>query len=323
MRQYNRLGRWFGPGAIALCMLALPSTRLLAAEDENAAPAEQPARADTLGTAEPQEEEAEGPNRGRISFTLTNDFVTAYMFRGILQERNGFIWQPAVDIGFTLYEGDGPLSSVALGFGIWNSFQTEKTFASGNGPSNLYETDYYPSLTLGWSPGIETSLTYLVYTGPNGSFDTIQQLDLGVAYDDSELLGDFAMGPTATFSFELENSSFGSNATGKYFELTIEPGLDVTLPIEAADDYPVTLSFPMALGLSMDDYYDTGTSNPVFGFYSFGMAASIPLTFIPEDLGSWSIGAAITAYVLDDVLKPLVDNDDPFPVGTGSIVMEY
>ncbi len=323
MRQYNRMGTRFGLGAIMLAMIALPAAQVWAAEDEQeeAAPAEEPARADTLGTAEPQE--GEGPNHGRFHFSFNSDFTTAYMFRGILQERNGFIWQPSADVAFTLYEGDGVLSSAAVGFGIWNSVQTEKTGYSGNGPSNLYETDYYPSVTLGWSPGIETSLTYLLYTGPNGSFDTVQQLDLGVAYDDSELLGAWALSPAATFSFELENSSFGSDQTGKYFELTIEPGLDLTLPIEAADDYPITTSFPMALGLSMDKYYADGTGNQTFGFYSFGLAMSVPISFIPQELGAWSIGAAINCYVLSDTLKQLVDNDNPFPVGTGSISMEY
>lgn len=318
MRHSHQLVGWSGRAALVVLALTAGGTAAIA----QPAPPVVPAPADTLGTPDAAAE-AEGPNRGRLSMVVNNDFTTAYMFRGILQERNGFIWQPSIDLALNLYQGDGIVSSVDLGFGIWNSFQTEKTFADGSGPSNLYETDYYPSLTVGWSPGIETSLTYVVYTGPNGSFDTIQQLDLGIAYDDSELLGPFAMGPAATFSFELENSSFGSDQTGKYFELTGAPGLELSLPLDDDGRYPVTASFPLALGLSMDKYYADGTTNPTFGFFSFGLGASVPLAFIPEDFGSFSVGAAINVYVLSQQLKELVDDDNPFPVGVGSITWEY
>src|SRR5512147_1578110 len=107
--------------AAAALVISAPAS-LSAAE---VAPAVDERGSDTLGTPEPKEEEAPvGPNRGRLSFSLTNDFTTAYFFRGILQERNGFIWQPSAELTFNLWKGDGPLHSVALGMGIWNSFQT-------------------------------------------------------------------------------------------------------------------------------------------------------------------------------------------------------
>ena len=171
--------RWAGGvrliGFAAAALVILGPTGAWAAEE---APPMDERGSDTLGTPEVKEEEAEekGPNRGRVHFSLTNDITTAYFFRGILQERNGFIWEPSAEIDFNLWEGDGALSSVALGFGIWNSFQTEKTGATG-GPTNLYETDYYPSLTLGWAGGFETSVTYNVYTSPNGAFVTMQEVD--------------------------------------------------------------------------------------------------------------------------------------------------
>jgi len=111
-------------------------------------------------------EEEEGPNRGRVSFSLGSDITNAYFFRGILNERDGFIWQPYADLGFNLYKGDGAVSSVDLGFGIWFSFQTEKTLASGDGPSNLYEVDYFPSISVSFANGLSTSLAYTLYTGP-------------------------------------------------------------------------------------------------------------------------------------------------------------
>lgn len=317
----NRLGTLAGRLVVA-GVVAFAAPRLQAADDaDDAAAAEEPAPEDTLGTPEPKAEDA-GPNHGKVSFAFNSDFTTAYVFRGIVLERDGFIWQPSADIALKVYEGDGFLSSASLNFGIWNSLQTEQTDASGSGPSNLYETDYYPGFTLGWSPGIETSLTYTIYTSPNGAFSTVQQLDLGIAYDDSELLGPFAFSPTATFSFELENTSFG-NKKGDYFELAGAPGIDLSLPFDPDGNYPITASLPLALGLSMNDYYEDGTRNETFGFFSFGLAASMPLAFIPQDLGAWSVGAAINVYCLSQTLKQVAGNDNPFPVGTASISMAY
>src|SRR5690606_15223755 len=151
------------------------------------------------------------------------DFTTAYFFRGILQERDGFIWQPSLDVGITLFEGEGLLESVDVSVGVWNSIHSEKTFASGSGPSNWYESDVYPSLALGFAGGLATALTYQVYTGPNGSFPTIQNLDLDVAWDDSELWGgSFGLAPSATLSFELDRTNFGDEE-GVFLGFALEP----------------------------------------------------------------------------------------------------
>lgn len=305
------------------CAAAVMAWGPAAGRADDAAPAMDERGSDTLGTPEPKEqEEPSGPNHGRISFELTNDFTTAYFFRGILQERNGFIWQPSAQLNFHLWDGDGPLNSVTLGMGVWNSFQTAKTGATG-GPTNLYETDYYPSLTLGWQGGLETSVTYNVYTSPNGAFATTQEVAVGLAFDDSELLGPFAMGPTATFAFETSNTSFGTDTKGGYGEFGVEPGIDISLPMLDPEKYPVTVSVPLAVGISLYDYYNDGVDDPVWGFFSFGLTASMPLAFIPEDFGAWSVGAGINVLVLDDVLKAVNSNDNPYPVGTLSIAMEY
>jgi hypothetical protein len=307
--------------AIAAALLMLGTVTPIGAQEE--APKDYGQKADTLGTPEP-EAEVTGPNRGRVSFTVASDFTTAYFFRGILQERNGFIWEPYAEMAINLYKGDDAVSSVDLGMGIWSSVQSNKTGFSGSGPSNLYEVDYYPSLTVGFSNGISTSLTYLVYTSPNGAFSTVQQLDWGLAYDDSELLGPFALAPTATFSFELDNTSFGTREGG-YFELAAAPGIELEMPGDSTGDYPLTFSFPLALGLSMYDYYESREPyhNQTFGFFSFGANAGVPLAFIPDDYGEWSANLGINVLVLSQTLKQVNKGDNPFPIGTFSIAMAY
>ena len=44
-----------------------------------------------------------GPNSGKLSLTAGADITTAYFFRGILQERNGFIMQPYAELNLNLH----------------------------------------------------------------------------------------------------------------------------------------------------------------------------------------------------------------------------
>ena len=135
-------------------------------------------------------------------------------------------------------------------------------------------------------------------------------------------IGAFAFGPNATFSFELDNTSFGDKEGG-YFELAGAPGIELSLPGDDTGDYPVGLTIPLAVGFSLYDYYETETDDDTFGFFSFGANAGLVLAFIPDDFGEWSVNLGITVLVLSDTLKDVNFGDNPYPVGTFSIAMAY
>src|SRR5512143_2924833 len=141
MGHCNRLSRATRRGVLGACAALLIAWTGTAARADTEAPRDYNTNADTLGTPEPAE--SEGPNKGRVHLTFGNDFTTAYFFRGILQERNGFIYEPYGELTLNLWAGDGILNRVDAGMGVWLSLQTEKTGFSGNGPGNLFETDYY------------------------------------------------------------------------------------------------------------------------------------------------------------------------------------
>jgi len=263
----------------------------------------------------------EGPNRGAISLSLTNDFTNTYMFRGIQQERDGFIWQPYVDVGLTVWDDeDAPIKSVTLGMGIWNSFQTERTGAEGDGPANLYETDFYPSLTVGLPGNFETSIIYYAYTSPNGAFRTVQEMDFLVGYDDSDLLGRLAMSPTVTFALEVSGTSFGDKR-GSFVGLGVEP----TIWASENEDFPLSVTFPMALGLSIDNYYEeeAGRSNDHFGYLQWGLRAGTDLPFVPETWGTWNVSVTGSGYYLGQSLKRYNEGDQPQPQVVGSLGISY
>ncbi|MCH2222017.1 MAG: hypothetical protein MK097_17090, partial [Dechloromonas sp.] len=255
-------------------------------------------------------------NNGNVSFAMGNDITSAYFFRGILQEKNGFIWQPWGEISYTVWEAsdeNSVISDVALTIGNWNSVQTEQTgaYGDGTGAGNWYESDIYAGASVGTQVGVSAGVTYVAYTSPNGAFGTVQEIDLLLAYDDSSLysgelanLG-FSVQPYVLWAFEVDKSAFGDRL-GTYMEIGAEPSVS----IDTQSDYPVTVSLPLTLGLSLDNYYlpsdAPNGSNPgddVFGYASIGLGAGVPLAFVPSEFGSLSAGISAQWLTLGSNLQ--------------------
>lgn len=264
-------------------------------------------------------------NNGSVSFSIQNDFTNMYFFRGILQEKKGFIWQPGGEVNWALWEaaeGDQtPFSDVTLTVGTWNSIQTAQTLSTGggSGPGNWYESDLYAGLGVGLQNGIGAGVTYVAYMSPNNAFGTVQEIDLDVTYDDSGLYGgdlqdlDFGINPYALWGFEVDKTRFGQDE-GIYMEIGAQPSVTVMQD----SDYPVTVGVPMNVGLSLDNYYlpnnsATG-SNPgddVFGYASVGVGVAVPLSFIPARLGQFSAGVTGEWLALGSNLQQFNNGPEP------------
>lgn len=262
-----------------------------------------------------------GPNTGKLTFSAGNDFTTAYFFRGILQERDGFITQPYGEIGIKLYENEdkeSPFNAFSLFVGSWNSVHSKQTL-NVSGPDNWYESDVYAGAKFNLFSNTEAKLFYIAYTYPNGAFNTVQEVDGSVSFNDSEWLGAFALNPSATVAAELENTALGPNR-GWYMQLGVRPG-----GVLINDDtYPLSIAFPMNVGLSLSDYYETtSTNDQTFGFFQGGAVLSVPLAFIPSDYGSWSASAGASVYTFGSHLKAANKGDDPWVVGTWSLNFTY
>lgn len=271
------------------------------------------------------DDELPAVNQGRVSFELTTEVVTQYIFRGYELEDSGLILQPGLEIGVNLYEGDGPISSFDVYVGTWNSFHSEKTdsMPGTSGPRAWFESDIYAGFTLGLFEDFYFDFQYILYTSPSSAFDEIHELIFEIGYDDSDLWGgDFALNPYVLFAVEVNNTG-GDQAA--YFEFGVEPGFTL---IDSMD-YPVDISFPVAVGLSLDDYYtniSTGKEE-VFGYVSVGAVASMPVSFIPRDFGSWTLSAGVKTYFLNDRVM-MTDNRSGSSknvqvVGMLGLTMEY
>lgn len=249
-------------------------------------------------------------NNGSVSFAIGNDMTNAYFFRGILQEKNGFIWQPWGQVTFDVYEAADEselLSNVSVMLGTWNSVHTAQTRTpntstprDGTGPANWYESDIQAGVGVGLNNGLGAGVTYVAYMSPNDSFGTVQEIDLDLSYDDSGLYGGdlqnlgFNISPYLLWAFEVDKTRFGKDE-GIYMEIGAEPSVTVM----GDTDYPVTIGVPLTVGLSLDNYYlpndRPNGSNPgddVFGYGSAGIGLEVPLAFIPARLGQFSAGVS-------------------------------
>ena len=249
----------------------------------------------------------DAPNSGAISVGAGIDFGTDYFFRGIVQETEGFIAQPYLEAGMSLHDGDA--ASVSLTAGTWSSLHSADYAGFGGAPGIFYETDFYAGLGFGFAEGWGADVTYTAYMSPRGSFGTVKELAIGVSHDD-------VLAPYAAFAFELAGNAAGENE-GTYLELGIEPALPL-------DDAPVGVSFPVAVGLSLSDYYDPGGVNETFGFFNVGAMVGIPISGIPAEYGSWEFAAGVNLTFFGDALQAINGMDDGFtPIGVFGLSLGY
>ncbi len=274
------------------------------------------------------EEEPYHPNVGKIEFGGGVDFTNAYFFRGVLQEDQGFIAQPWAEATFDLYDGGGLINDLTLTLGIWNSIHDENTgHRRAQSLHAWYESDLYFTFSLGLGDNVGIGVTYVTYTSPNDAFATIHEIMFGIQFDDRAMWentavqapGFIGLQPSLTFAIETENTAFGSDE-GSYLEFAIEPGF--TTFAEFGGN-PVTLTFPMKVGISLDNYYKNPPKNDTFGFFDIGVVGSWPLSFVAPDYGAWDFAAGVHFLFLSDVLETANNGDDFEIIATVSVSMGY
>jgi hypothetical protein len=267
-------------------------------------------------------QEEKGPNTGRLSLSAGMDWTTHYFFRGILQEDQDLILQPYAEIGFTLMEGTPAFGDVALAVGLWNSLHGGPTGTGGanSDPRIWYEADFYTKLGWTFLDNFKAGVIYTAYMSPNSAFDTVEELAFSLGFDDSKLLGPFSVQPTVLLAWEVAGQADGGLHRGIYLQVGLTPSYTVA----EKSRYPVTLSLPLLVGLSLDDYYEFGTGDDdTFGYFQGGLGASVPLAFVPAAYGSWSLRGAVTVLVLGDNLKTVNNDDGTEVIGTLGVSFTY
>lgn len=240
---------------------------------------------------------------GRFGF----DFTSQYFFRGLVQENQGAIWQPYVELNWGLLEGDGDLRKLDFKFGLWNSVHDEKTGGAGV----WYESNFYFGVEAQIGERLTAGLTYSIYDSPNGSptFSKngrpVEELVFSFDYDDrGQWFESLASGlqPSLVLAVELDGQRDvinGAGHVGIYAGLGIEP----SFVIGKLADGDLTFSIPTTLGLSLRDYYERtigGGNDDFFGYLQVGAELSAPLTFLPSRMGPWTGRAGAHFLLLGD-----------------------
>jgi len=274
--------------ALALGSFGFASTSLAGTEDSSK---------DGKETKQLKEAVKESCITGDLGVTMPTEYIS----RGLVLENQGVIAQPYLDLYFKLYEGTGFINKVTFNLGLWSSINShvQNPYSSTR---NWYEFDYTAGFSVTMAKNFTATLSYFEFDSPSDNFDTARSMNLNLAYDDSDLLGAFALHPHFTVLAELNAPGFaGLNGHGWYFEIGVAP----SYTFAKGSAYPVTFSVPLTVGLGDDRFYNGDT----FGYFSAGAQISVPLAFIPSCYGSWTFSGGYTYYQLGDQVAEATATD--------------
>jgi hypothetical protein len=271
------------------------------------------------------QEAAKDPNPGAMTLTGSVDLLNQYMFRGIRQNGTGMVTWPAMDLGISVYSGDGGLKSVGINFGTWNSLHSGDTGADST-ESGLgcacgklwYESDFYTAIGLGFGGGTSLTTTYTAYTSPNNGFSTVKEIMFKLAVDDSSKLGKGAVKPYIAIAQEfgtepgLGQADGGDNG-GTYVEIGVAPGYAASR---------ASIAFPIKVGLSANDYYELAGEDNKFGYFSIAGIVTVPLGGL-SNFGSWNIHGGVEYQKLGTTTEFYNDGEGNQIIGSFGIGFSY
>lgn len=251
------------------------------------------------------------PNSGALTFTGGLDLPTVYVFRGIVQETDpAFTMFPYGDLGIVLKSGGGTVKTVGVNFGVWNSLMTGSSGSDGPSAHSHYEEDFYATLALGFSKNITFGTTYTAYTSPNLMFNTVKEVSFKVSQSSK-------INPYTLIGFEVgEFGADGGDSKGTYLELGAGP----TFPLA---NNKLTLTVPVKLGLSLNNYLQLNGEDHSFGFFDIGGLLTLPISAIPSQFGSWNIHGGVDFLAFGETTKELNQGDGSKWVGLFGIGLTY
>ncbi len=259
------------------------------------------------------------------------DFTTAYCSRGFFWEDAGLVVQPWADVWLDVWQGATATASLTMG--TWSSFHAQATDAgtSDNFREHWYECDLYAGLAVclgDWT----VEGRYGWYTSPSDAWDTIEEVYVAASYDDSAVLGAWALQPSIVLAIETGDEANDGGRPGTYLELGVEPGFGLdAIGVESGMLAGVSVSFPISVGLSLSNYYEGANGeNDAFGFASFGVSVGVPLTGegggllgAGARLGAWELAIGVQVVALGDAARSYNDDESVGVIGTIGVGVEF
>jgi hypothetical protein len=250
------------------------------------------------------EPEPAGP---KVNVLLNVEFADKYVTpRGQIVRDDGLTIQPLLLAFISLYESDTSfISSFKLVGGVWNDFGSKGVSEHapfGTNPKTHYtEIDPILGVEFGFLKKFTLDVTYTSFVEQILDIQTSHHLETKLSFDDSSILGAFALHPYVSYWKELEGKStaarvpfavFGKSPNtgsatppdeGYYFEVGVSPGFTLKQLGDLKIEFPCRVLFP-----SSDFYGEWYDDKSTVGLYEVGAKASIPLNFMPKGYGHWS-----------------------------------
>lgn len=223
---------------------------------------------------------AESPVSGSLNFVVDTHFISYgqdIWARG--NEWEDALFHPSFEIGIDLGGGFKFL------VGTWWDVNDN---ADSNIGDKIQEIDVWAGLGYGVGKWGFT----LLYQEWLYASQSERIVDFKITYDDGLLM------PSITLHGRVDGA--------EPFDTGLATVLGISPKVEAG---PVTINFPIQCAFDTDGFHggDAG-----FSFASAGIAASVPLKFLP---GDWSLNAGVTYYhTNDDVI--VTNPDDNFVTGS-------
>jgi hypothetical protein len=259
---------------------------------------------------------ASTPNLSRIHLHGDLTLASADFFRGTfrgVQEDLGwsdFAVKPTLAMTLELFKNWNMIRELNLTAGMETGFSRTDPFPRGELSSfnYWYMANPYVGLSARLVGGVLAGVTYTYYDSPNQALQTeglgvFDELAFTLKYIAPDTLGWFE--PSVKLGFPDGND-------GVYIELSARPAFQFML-----QQSPVTVSFPVILGIGLDDYYE---GENVEAFLTAGVLGSMPLPLSPAQWGDWRLNAGLDFTFRDDALEDLHRFDDGGSVVTRALI---
>ena len=229
---------------------------------------------------------------------LQLDFSDHYITpRGLNVENEGLVFQPLFLVFWDLYSSESNyLKNLSLTTGVWSSIHSEK---SGADPGHWNEYDPILGLTFKFAGNWKLDTTVTQFESMVDSYPTSTHFEAKLSFDDSKYLGKFALNPYVAFWQELDEKATvvfdtATSESTYYFTIGIKPSFKIK---------SLTFEFPTFINLVDDQFYQQFDGSPGgsgLAVFCTGVKVSVPLTFVPKDLGFWTAYAGVKYYHLDN-----------------------
>ena len=205
----------------------------------------------------------------------------------------------------------GPLRGLNLTLGTSNGI------ASGDHrpvmeDGHWYESNWYLGLSARLGENWLGSITQSGFSSPIEDFEFTQETTLAAQYAGGSALGRLSPQIKVT-------KPVGEQDDGWLIAANIAPQMPLT-----QGRYPVTLSFPVEVGVGFDGYYgeDRGTGQ----YLEAGIGASLPLKGLSGEYGNWNLSGQIGVLARNDEIRqadPAFTRDTLIPHASLTLNVAY